>query len=108
MEATSYDEKHMTIVESGFEELKSHFHSNDSKEKASLLFCLERYVDPYYESKINYEAELYNWLSKLLRSDESVSVKEHALDVLMWDSSRNMHACEINSFGELECADTDP
>lgn len=105
VQSTSYDESHVKIVDSGFTEFKAHFRIGGDEEKNSLLFCLERYVDPYFEATIDYETELYDWLFVLLSSNESVTVKEHALDVLTWDSSREMHACEINTDGELDCCE---
>lgn len=102
---TSYDESHMKIVDSGFVNFKKRFYESELTEKNSLLFCLERYVDPYFKSSIDYETELYDWLFELLQSDESKSVKEHALDVLLWDSSREMSLCEITDDGELDCSD---
>lgn len=105
MRTTSYDESHMKIVESGFNKFKDHFAKSSDEDKNSLLFCLERYVDPYFEATVDYESELYDWLFELLGSDEPIRVKEHALDVLTWDESRNMSACEINSDGALDCTD---
>lgn len=103
LDVTSYDKSHMEIVESGFKQFKQSFLNSSDKQKKSLLYCLERYVDPYYSSQIDYEKALYDWLLTLLDSNESVPVKEHALDVLLWDDSRDFYDCEIAADGKLKC-----
>ena len=105
LQVISYDESHMQIVESGFDNLKFHFERSSDKEKASLLFCLERYVDPYYQSQIDYEPKLYSWLQDVIEGIEEVTVKESALDVLLWDSSKDWYLCEISNSGKLVCSE---
>lgn len=99
----TYDESHTKIVDSGFENFKSTFNNVSAKEKNSLLFCLERYVDPYYSSSINYEKELYDWLVTVIIGEENINVKQSALDLLLWDSSRDADECELTDEGKLIC-----
>ena len=99
----TYNKSHIKIVESGFKSFKLAFQNASDSEKNSLLFCLERFVDPYYSNSITYEKELYDWLVKMLNSKESVAVKENSLDLLTWDSNRRAIECEILKDGKLLC-----
>lgn len=105
VQRTFYDSSHIHVVESGFEEMKKQFFEGSNEQKNSLLFCLERYVDPYYTSTIDYEKELFDWLLLVIEGDEVLVVKENALDLLSWDSRRDNIECEIYSTGKLICAE---
>jgi len=102
-QSITYDKSHVEIVESGFNSFKMAFQKANENEKNSLLFCLERFVDPYYSDSIEYEKELYDWLVIILNSKESLTVKENSLDVLIWDSTRQAIECKISSDGLLLC-----
>ena len=44
----SYSKKHMDIVNNGIAAIHNFLHEADCIEKRSLLFCLDRFLDPYY------------------------------------------------------------
>ena len=73
--AIEYTKKHCTVVEGGINEILKFYESADKKNKLSLLFCLDRYLDPYYEHKLAHEKMIYKWLKseKTKTSDKEIS-----------------------------------
>lgn len=43
-----YEARHKAIVEGGVEGIAAVLRGDDEAEKASLLLCLDYYLDPYY------------------------------------------------------------
>lgn len=49
MRYVTYSEKEKNIVEKGLIEIQKILMGTDDEAKASLLFCLDKYLDPYYD-----------------------------------------------------------
>jgi hypothetical protein len=46
----TYSKKHEEIVNRGVDAISEILKSADVDEKRSILFCLDKYLDPYYRS----------------------------------------------------------
>ncbi len=54
MSVVDYGENEMRLVESGVAAVAAVFRHGSEREKASVLLCMERYLDPYYETFAKY------------------------------------------------------
>ena len=66
----TYDSEQIKIVEGGIDE------------KASILLCLDRFLDPYYGHHLPYESDIFVLLQNLLFEENSNAIKEDILDLL--------------------------
>lgn len=82
MRYTTYSEKEKNIVKNGITAIQKVLMGTDSDAKLSLLFCLDRYLDPYFGYKLPYEKEIYDLLETVIISPNILSVKEDAIDLL--------------------------
>ena len=57
MKYIAYTKDEMNIVESGVEEIQKVLMGTDLAAKRSLLFCLERYLDPYYGYELPFKED---------------------------------------------------
>lgn len=83
MNYISYSDKEMDIVKNGIQDIGAVLFGTDSEAKRRLLFCLDRYLDPYYGYKLPYEREIVTMLEKVIVSPNVLEVKEDALDLLI-------------------------
>ena len=77
-----YEKRHEEIVESGIDALSMALHNENEEEKASILFCLDKYLDPYYGYKLPYESDIIALLQCVFFENNSVYIKEDILDLL--------------------------
>lgn len=70
----TYSKTQNDIVESGIDSIKGVFKENDKHEIRSLLFCLDKYLDPYYRYNLAYEKEIFDLLQiqLLIQNDEEI------------------------------------
>ena len=54
----------------------------DDDAKASLLFCLDKYLDPYFGYNRSYTDEIVDLLETVVVSSNSMDIREDALDLL--------------------------
>ena len=66
--AVFYDDSHRRIAEGGIEGIAAVLQGDDEAEKASLLLCLDYYLDPYYGCTLAHESEIFALLQQLLLS----------------------------------------
>ena len=78
----SYNKGHMEIVNKGIDAISEVLYGTDMAEKESLLYCLDRYLDPWFGLKLPFEKELFELFQYVLISPNAMSVKEEALFLL--------------------------
>lgn len=80
----SYGSKQIKIVESGIDAIGMALYNGREEEKASILFCLDRFLDPYYGYHLPYESDIFVLLQNLLFEDNNTDIKEDILDLLLY------------------------
>lgn len=80
----TYGKDTMKLIESGIDNLGMALYNGTEEEKASILFCLDRYLDPYYGYNLEYEADIIILLQKLLFENNSNDIKEDIIDLLVY------------------------
>jgi hypothetical protein len=78
----TYSQNHREIVESGSEAVKKRLTEADYDEKRSLLFCLDRYLDPYYGYNLPFFDEIILLLQEQLFAEEDEDVIADILQLL--------------------------
>lgn len=79
----TYSSEETMIVEKGISAIREVLMGNDTEKKRSLLFCLDRYMDPYFGHDISAMwEELVNLLQTIVVSEKEEKVIEDALDLL--------------------------
>ncbi len=82
MRCVTYSKAEENIVEKGFTSIQEVLMGTDDDAKASLLFCLDKYLDPYYGYKLAYENDIFNLLETVVVSPNSMDIREDALNLL--------------------------
>lgn len=82
MRCVTYSKKEKDIVEKGITSIQEVLLGTDDNAKASLLFCLDKYLDPYYGYNLSYENEIYDLLETVVVSPNTVDIREDALNLL--------------------------
>ncbi len=83
MRYVTYSEKEKNIVEKGLIEIQKILMGTDDDAKASLLFCLDKYLDPYYGYNLPYSHEIFDLLEAVVISPNSIDIREEALNLLI-------------------------
>lgn len=78
----TYTSQHQQIATSGTNQIDSFLKSQNNAEKRSLLFCLDKYLDPYYGYHLPNHDEIILILEKHLFERHSKEVKEDILQLL--------------------------
>ena len=72
----SYGSEQIKIVEGGIDAIGMALYNGSEEEKASILFCLDRFLDPYYGYHLPYESDIFVLLQNLLFEENSNAIKE--------------------------------
>lgn len=80
----SYGREQIKIVEGGIDAIGMALYNKSEEEKASILLCLDRYLDPYYGHHLPYEADIFVLLQNLLFENFSDDIKLDILDLLLY------------------------
>lgn len=78
----TYSSSEKELVKEGFAAVEKVLTGTDTEAKERLLLCLDYYMDPYFGQKLPYEPDLIHLLETVLISDNIVSVKEDAIQLL--------------------------
>ncbi|MDE7279914.1 MAG: hypothetical protein K2N26_09350 [Oscillospiraceae bacterium] len=95
MSVVTYGKSQLDLINSGFGEVSVVLRSGSEDEKASLLFCLEKFFDPYFNSKLPYEDELAVLLQEMLFENNSDSIVEDIVQ-LLWYYSKPLNILKDN------------
>jgi len=82
MSTVYYSNKHIEIVKNGIEAISKILNGKDTSEKESLLFCLDRFLDPYYGYNLPHKNEIEELLQNVIINVNPIGVKEDALQLL--------------------------
>lgn len=78
----TYTNDHSFIVKSGINAISKVLKGTDIAEKRSLLFCLDKYLDPYYGYELTYFDDIIILLQEQLFLIDVKEVKEDILQLL--------------------------
>lgn len=78
----TYTGQHMELVRQGLQSIYEFWQSANPEEKRSLLFCLDRYLDPYFGYELSFKEELVQLLERELFSSNVQIVKEDIIQLL--------------------------
>lgn len=82
--SVTYGRDEMNRIEAGISEIQEAFDNFSDDELASLLFALERYLDPYYGYKLKYKDEIFISLEKLFIARQNIDIREDIRDLLFY------------------------
>ena len=77
-----YEARHKAVAKGGLEGIAAVLRGDDEAEKASLLLCLDYYLDPYYGCALAHESEIFALLQELLLSERSQAIRDNILQLL--------------------------
>jgi hypothetical protein len=78
----TYTKDHSSVVKSGVNAISEILNGTDIAEKRSLLFCLDKYLDPYYGYNLPYFDDIITLLQEQLFLIDIKEVKEDILQLL--------------------------
>lgn len=78
----SYTKKHEDVVNRGIEAIDEILKNANVDEKRSILFCLDKYLDPHFRYTLPYFDEIIVLLEKHLFENHDKEVKEDILQLL--------------------------
>jgi hypothetical protein len=78
----TYTKEQRTIVNSGINAISEVLNGTNIAEKRSLLFCLDKYLDPYYGYNLPYFDDIIILLQEQLFLNDNKEVKEDILQLL--------------------------
>ena len=70
------------IVESGITALREALFCDDTEFVRQMLFCLDFYLDPYYQNQLAYEDAVYDLLQELAVTTQSDAVAKDCFDLI--------------------------
>lgn len=79
---TSYSQRHCEIVENGPEAIKKYLSESEYGEKRSLLFSLDRYLDPYFGYNLSFFDEIILLLQEQLFKEQDKDIKDDIVQLL--------------------------
>ena len=91
-----YEKRHEQLVESGINNISMALYNESEEEKASILLCLDKYLDPYYGYNLPYKADIIVLLQKILFEDNSTEIKEDILELLQFNGGQPLTILEQN------------
>lgn len=81
-DVVTYNQKHDNAITNGITTLKEALSSSDTLEKRSILFCLDKYLDPYYGYDLSYFDDIIILLQEELFLTNTKEVKADILQLL--------------------------
>lgn len=83
MPYATYSDREETIIRAGIDTIRAYFRTADEQEKRDLLFCLDKYLDPWFGYELPYADEIFRFLEEtVLSENESLNVREDALNLI--------------------------
>ena len=78
----TYNKKHEDIVKKGIDAIEKVLKGSNVAEKESLLFCLDKYLDPWFGYDLPRKKEILELVQYVVIDSNSQGVKEGALQLL--------------------------
>lgn len=83
MRCVTYSGEEREIVELGLVAIQEVLMGTDAEKKCSLLLCLDKYLDPYFNCELSDKEEVIRLLETVIVSPNELDVVEDALNLLM-------------------------
>ena len=100
VDVVQYDSIHCEIVESAVDSIVAYYDKGSKSEKRSILFCLDRYLDPYYQYKLPHEEKIFSWLEGEFYKVEDMKVKKEIYELVY-----NYSDIELRGYDKNDCGD---
>ncbi|OWA33462.1 hypothetical protein B9G55_22640 [Saccharibacillus sp. O16] len=97
----TYGESHMAIVRSGAASIEAFLLNVDDAERLNMLFCLDRYLDPYFGYNLPYAGEIFEILQRELLRERSRKVKDDIFQLIDLYAGRHLDTL-ANRIDEVE------
>ena len=72
MSYITYTDAEMEIVKSGIEAIRNVLMGTDMGKKESLLFCLDRFLDPWFGYQLPYQDAIVDLLQVVMHMDKEI------------------------------------
>lgn len=83
MRSIFYTEEHMRIIKSGTEAIEEVLLGDNMEQKASLIFCLDRFLDPWFGYDLPNRSEIELLLQQVIIAENTIDMKNDALRLLI-------------------------
>ncbi|ANF97072.1 HEAT repeat domain-containing protein [Paenibacillus bovis] len=101
MRYTSYTRRHMDIIQSGVESIREFLEKESQQEKQNLVFCMDRFLDPWFGYDLPYTDQIILLLQQHLFIEESSDIQMDILDLLCQYGQHNLDIL-AQHIGKLE------
>ena len=83
MPYATYSEREETVIRAGIDAIRDYFRTADDQQKRDLLFCLDKFLDPWFGYDLPYAEEIFRFLEEIVLSPgERVDIAEDALNLI--------------------------
>ena len=79
---TSYNRRHMDIIQAGIEPIQVFLQTESQQEKDNLLFCMDRFLDPWFGYDLPHRDQIFILLQQHLFTEETFDIKNVILELL--------------------------
>ncbi|WP_411346561.1 hypothetical protein ACE3MZ_11475 [Paenibacillus sp. WLX1005] len=78
----TYDQRHMDIIQAGIEPIQVFLQTESQQEKDNLLFCMDRFLDPWFGYQLPHLEQIFVLLQQHLFTEETVEINNVILELL--------------------------
>ena len=83
MPYATYSDDEEAIIKQGIAAIRAYFAQADEQGKKNLLFCLDKFLDPWFGYDLPYADDIFRFLEEVVISDaECFDVRKDALDLI--------------------------
>ena len=97
-----YDSTQCEIVESGIDSIAHAFEKGSFAEKRSLLLCLDKYLDPYFQYNLPHAPEIFAWLEEEFYRIDNPTIKQEVYELVSWYSDIKLKGYQLDRQGRLK------
>ena len=87
VKAVTYGDEQIKLIENGIDGVDDVIFGDDKTAVRSMLFALERYLDPYYNCPLPYRERMYDSLHRLLTTTDDDDIIDDVLDLMMYEDN---------------------
>ena len=83
MPYATYSDDEEAIIKQGIAAIRAYFAQADEQGKKNLLFCLDKFLDPWFGYDLPYAGEIFRFLEEIVISDaDRLDIRNDALDLI--------------------------
>ena len=83
MPYATYSDREEAVIRQGIAAIRAYYQEADEQQRKDLLFCLDKFLDPWFGYDLPYAGEIFRFLEEIIVSeDASLAVREDALQLL--------------------------